>query len=141
MQCYNSARRARPSRPFNLCPVSKLAKVAKIIDISQDVLKNILSFSVLIPHAVLNLMQTNSVYQFGPFQLLPSERLLLRGENVVELPPKVFDTLVMLVRESGHVVEKDEIMRAIWPDSFVEESNLTRNISVLRKALNPDSSH
>src|SRR5687767_10820154 len=86
-------------------------------------------------------MRNNQVYQFGPFQLLPSERLLLRGENVVELAPKVFDTLVMLVRDSGHVVEKDEIMRAIWPDHFVEESNLTRNISLLRKALNSDNPH
>ena len=86
-------------------------------------------------------MRNSQVYQFGPFQLLPNERLLLRGENVVELPPKVFDTLVMLVRERGHVVGKNEIMRAIWPDSFVEESNLTRNISVLRKALNSDNPH
>ena len=86
-------------------------------------------------------MRNAQVYQFGPFQLLPSERLLLREENVVELPPKVFDTLVMLVRDSGHVVGKDEIMRAIWPDSFVEESNLTRNISLLRKALNSEDPH
>ena len=86
-------------------------------------------------------MRNPQVYQFGPFQLIPSERLLLRGDDVVELPPKVFDTLVMLVRESGHVVEKDEIMRAIWPDAFVEESNLTRNISVLRKALNSEDAH
>lgn len=82
-------------------------------------------------------MRNNQGYQFGPFQLIPSERLLLRGTDVVELPPKVFDTLVMLVRDSGHVVSKEELMRAIWPDSFVEEGNLTRNISVLRKALNP----
>jgi Tol biopolymer transport system component/DNA-binding winged helix-turn-helix (wHTH) protein len=86
-------------------------------------------------------MRNTQVYQFGPFQLLPSERLLLHGETVVELPPKVFDTLVMLVRDSGHVVGKDEIMRAIWPDSFVEESNLTRNISLLRKALNSEDPH
>lgn len=86
-------------------------------------------------------MRNTQVYQFGPFQLLPSERLLLRGENVVELPPKVFDTLVILVQDSGHVVGKDEIMRAIWPDSFVEESNLTRNVSLLRKALNSEDPH
>jgi eukaryotic-like serine/threonine-protein kinase len=87
-------------------------------------------------------MRDSQVYQFGPFQLIPSERLLLRGTEIVELPPKVFDTLVMLVRESGHVVAKDEIMQAIWPDSYVEEGNLTRNISVLRKALiSNDSPH
>jgi len=84
-------------------------------------------------------MRDSQVYQFGPFQLIPSERLLLRGTEVIELPPKVFDTLLILVRDTGHVVAKDEIMRAIWPDSFVEEGNLTRNISVLRKALNPEN--
>jgi Tol biopolymer transport system component/DNA-binding winged helix-turn-helix (wHTH) protein len=85
-------------------------------------------------------MRNSQIYQFGPFQLIPSERLLLRGAEIVELPPKVFDTLVLLVRDNGHVVAKDEIMRTIWPDSFVEEGNLTRNISVLRKALNSENS-
>lgn len=85
-------------------------------------------------------MPTGQIYKFGHFELLPAERLLLRGDQIVELPPKVFDTLVILVRNRGHVVEKDEIMRSVWPDSFVEEGNLTRNIFVLRRALNQEDS-
>ncbi len=75
------------------------------------------------------------VYEFGPFRLNPPERLLLRGAMVVPLTPKVFDTLVVLVKNSGHVVSKDELMREIWPDTNVEEANLTQNVSILRKML------
>lgn len=79
--------------------------------------------------------QPGYVYEFGPFRLNPPERLLLCGTKAVPLTPKVFDTLVMLVSNSGHVVGKDELMSAIWPDTNVEEANLTQNVSVLRKAL------
>ena len=79
--------------------------------------------------------QANTSYQFGPFRLVPAERQLLREEQNVALPPKAFDTLVALVRNSGHALTKDELIKQIWPDSFVEESNLNHNISVLRKAL------
>jgi TolB-like protein/Tfp pilus assembly protein PilF len=79
--------------------------------------------------------QPHYVYEFGPFRLNPPERLLLRGTKAVALTPKVFDTLVMLVRNSGHVVGKDELMNEIWPDTNVEEANLTQNVSVLRKVL------
>ena len=75
-------------------------------------------------------------YEFGPFRLDPAERTLHRGAEPVALPPKVFDTLLVLVRNSGHVVTKDELLRSVWPDNFVEESNLTQNIFLLRKALN-----
>lgn len=74
-------------------------------------------------------------YEFGPFRLDPVERLLLRGNAPVTLTPKVFDILLMLVRNSGRALEKEAFMREIWPDSFVEEGNLNRNISTLRKAL------
>jgi DNA-binding response OmpR family regulator len=74
-------------------------------------------------------------YEFGPFRLEPAERKLWRRNEVVVLTPKAFDTLVLLVRNSGHLLEKDELIRALWPDSFVEEGNLTNNISLLRKAL------
>jgi DNA-binding winged helix-turn-helix (wHTH) protein/TolB-like protein/Tfp pilus assembly protein PilF len=75
------------------------------------------------------------LYEFGPFRLNVTERLLQRSNEAVPLTPKVIDTLVLLVENSGHVLGKDELMRELWPDSFVEESSLTQNISLLRKAL------
>ena len=75
------------------------------------------------------------VYEFGPFRLDVSEHRLLHGEEIVPLGPKVFETLLVLIEHSGHVLEKKELMMRLWPDSFVEESSLTQNISLLRKAL------
>lgn len=80
--------------------------------------------------------QPSRVYGFGPFRLNVTERLLQRSDAEVPLTPKVIDTLVVLVENSGHVLAKDELMSELWPDSFVEESSLTQNISLLRKALN-----
>jgi len=74
-------------------------------------------------------------YEFGPFRLLPTERRVLRGTEVVQLTPKVFDTLLALVQNSGRLIMKDELMKMIWQDSFVEEGNLTQNIFILRKTL------
>ncbi|MGH9936981.1 MAG: winged helix-turn-helix domain-containing protein [Blastocatellia bacterium] len=74
-------------------------------------------------------------YEFGPFRLDTVERLLLRNGQEAPLTPKVFDLLLVLVENSGHIFEKDELMKAIWPDAAVEEASLTRNISTLRKAL------
>lgn len=74
-------------------------------------------------------------YQFGRFHLYPGERLLLRDGEAVALTPKCFDTLVALVENRGRLVDKGELMKAVWPDSFVEEGNLTQNISLLRKSL------
>lgn len=78
---------------------------------------------------------TKRFYEFGPFRLDPSERLLLRDEGEVSLTPKVFDLLLVLVENSGRILEKDKLMKAIWPDSVVEDTNLARNVSTLRKAL------
>src|SRR5437870_2120040 len=75
------------------------------------------------------------LFDFGLFRLDPAERLLLLDGRPVPLEPKVFETLLVLIQDRGRLVEKDELMKKVWPDSFVEESNLTRNISVLRKAL------
>ena len=75
------------------------------------------------------------LYEFGPFRLNVTERLLQRSDVEIPLTPKVIDTLVVLVENSGHVLGKDELMRELWPDSFVEESSLSQNISLLRKAL------
>jgi len=81
---------------------------------------------------------TTELYEFGLFRLEPAERKLLRNNEPVVLTPKAFDTLVLLVRNNGHLLEKDELIRTLWPDSFVEEGNLSNNIFVLRKALGED---
>jgi serine/threonine protein kinase len=65
----------------------------------------------------------------------PEERLLLRGDNPVPLAPKVFETLLTLVQNAGHLIDKDHLMKVVWPDIFVEEGNLTKNIFALRKVL------
>jgi TolB-like protein/DNA-binding winged helix-turn-helix (wHTH) protein/Flp pilus assembly protein TadD len=75
------------------------------------------------------------LYGFGPFCLDTAERLLLRDGEPVPLEPKVFDTLILLIRNSGHLLGKDELMSKVWPDAVVEEGSLSRNISTLRRAL------
>lgn len=84
--------------------------------------------------------QINNLYEFGPFHLDPSERLLLRDGEPIALTPKAFDTLVVLVERSGRLVDKDELMNEVWHDTIVEEVGLARNISSLRKALGEDIS-
>jgi len=83
----------------------------------------------------------NVLYEFGPFQLDPPERLLLCDGQPVPLPPKAFDLLLTLVDRSGHLVEKDELLKAVWPGAFVEEGNLAVTVSLVRKALNDDRGH
>jgi TolB-like protein/DNA-binding winged helix-turn-helix (wHTH) protein/Flp pilus assembly protein TadD len=80
-------------------------------------------------------LQPKAIFGFGAFRLDPAERLLLRGKVPVQLPPKVFDVLVVMVASRGRLLAKDELLRTVWPDSFVEESNLAQHISILRKAL------
>jgi DNA-binding winged helix-turn-helix (wHTH) protein/TolB-like protein/predicted negative regulator of RcsB-dependent stress response len=75
------------------------------------------------------------VYKFGEYRLDPAERLLLRAGEPVPLAPKAFDMLVVLVKHSGHLLSKDQLMQEVWPDAFVEEVNLSVNISALRKVL------
>ena len=79
-------------------------------------------------------------YQFGPYRLDASDRLLYKNADLIALPPKVFDTLLMLVTNHGHVVAKDEMLKQLWPDTFVEDGTLTQYISLLRKALGDDGS-
>jgi DNA-binding winged helix-turn-helix (wHTH) protein/tetratricopeptide (TPR) repeat protein len=74
-------------------------------------------------------------YAFGPFRLVPGERILRRGNQVLPLPPKAFETLLLLVRNPGHLMRKEDLMTALWPDSFVEEVSLASKISLLRKVL------
>jgi len=78
---------------------------------------------------------TNNLYAFGDFRLDPQNRTLRLGEGPVALTPKAFEVLLLLIQHSGQVVSKNELMRAVWPDSFVEESNLTQTVFTLRKAL------
>ncbi|HEX8335439.1 MAG TPA: tetratricopeptide repeat protein [Pyrinomonadaceae bacterium] len=78
---------------------------------------------------------SDRVYEFGPFRLHPLRRVLLRDGSPVALTAKVFDTLLVLVERAGRVVAKDELMAALWPDTAVEENNLTQHVSMLRKAL------
>jgi len=77
----------------------------------------------------------SGVYEFGGFRVEAGRRVLLRAGNPVPLTPKVFDTLLYLVQRKGQLVEKDDLMKAIWPDTVVEENNLSQNISVLRRVL------
>lgn len=79
--------------------------------------------------------QSKHLYEFGPFRLSVPERLLLRDGKVVPLTPKTLDLLLVLVEGHGHLLEKDELMKRVWPDTFVEEANLSYNISLIRKAL------
>ncbi len=74
-------------------------------------------------------------YEFGSFRLDASRALLLRDGEPVALPPKAFETLLLLLREAGRVLKKEEFIAHIWPDCFVEEGNLTQNVFVLRKTL------
>src|SRR5262245_11877694 len=78
---------------------------------------------------------SNFTYEFGPFLVLVDERRLLFDGKQIQLTPKAFDTLLILIQRSGQVLEKKEIMDQIWPDTFVEEATLAQNIFTLRKAL------
>lgn len=89
--------------------------------------------------AVLSSSKTY-IYEFENYRLVPSERLLLCDGQPVSLQPKIFETLLVLVEKSGHLVEKDELMTRLWPDTFVEEATLARNISDLRKSLRENGS-
>src|SRR5262245_17871522 len=77
----------------------------------------------------------NQLYKFGQFCLDVSERVLIRDGRVVPLSPKVFDTLLVLIENRGRILGKDELMQTIWSDTVVEESNLTHNISQIRRSL------
>ena len=77
-------------------------------------------------------------YKFKSFRLDTAERQLLNNGTPISLTPKAFAVLTLLVNRAGHLVEKEELMREVWADSFVEEANLPRVIHTLRKALGED---
>src|SRR5262245_4266811 len=77
----------------------------------------------------------SETYEFGPFRIDASERVLTKEQQAISLTPKAFDTLVVLIRNSSHVVGKDELLKAVWPETFVEEGVLAVNVAAIRKAL------
>ncbi len=79
--------------------------------------------------------ETKNLYAFGPFRFDARERLLSREDRPIPLPPKAIELLYVLVENTGHLVEKDDLMKQVWPDTYVEEGNLNKNISILRKTL------
>jgi DNA-binding winged helix-turn-helix (wHTH) protein len=88
----------------------------------------------------MELLEQN-IYSFAGFEINGNERVLRDGAETIALPPKVFDTLLLLVRNSGHVLAKERMLDEIWEGSFVEENNLAQNISALRKVLRETSAN
>lgn len=83
-------------------------------------------------------MTAAATYEFGPYRLDVAARRLTRGAEVIALTPKAFDVLLALIERRDRVVDKSELMKLVWPDSFVEEANLSQTIFVLRKTLGED---
>lgn len=81
------------------------------------------------------LMTTDSVYEFGPFRVDVGKRVLMRGSEAISLTPKAFELLVLMVRSQGRALSKRELMSKLWPDTFVEEANLTFQVATVRRAL------
>src|SRR5260370_31459804 len=76
-----------------------------------------------------------SYYEFGPYRFEPEQRVLTRDGEAVSLTPKATEILTVLLKNPGQLVEKEELMREVWPNTFVEEANLTQNIFTLRRAI------
>ncbi len=86
-------------------------------------------------------MAHQHIYAFGAFRLDPQQKILLRDGERLPLHPKTFATLLALLESSGAVITKDDLLAQVWPGTFVEESSLTKNISLLRKTLNNGHAH
>ena len=84
--------------------------------------------------------QTKEFSDFGPFRVDLRRRVLLRNGEPISLPGKAFDVLVLLLENAGSTVTKDDLLKAVWPDAFVEEGNLTQTVFLLRKALGDSDS-
>src|SRR4029450_889513 len=80
------------------------------------------------------------IHRFSDFTIDIEQKVLLRGGKAIPIAPKVFETLLALVENHGRIVLKEELMKRLWPDTFVEESNLTFNIQQLRKSLGDKAS-
>jgi DNA-binding response OmpR family regulator len=86
-------------------------------------------------------VQTRLIYEFDEFQLDPEERKLWRRGQVMPLHGKAFEMLLVLIRNRGRLLTKDELFQLVWPDQIVEESNLTVNMSAIRRALGERASN
>ena len=117
--------------PGEFCGKESRLKAAESLFLSHDRLKAPSSR----PPQDHSSKQSSCTYVFGSFYLDPTEHRLVRDGQDLRLAPKVFETLVLLVENRGLLVDKDELMKRLWPDTFVEEVTLARNISLLRKAL------
>ncbi len=84
---------------------------------------------------------TGHYYEFGPYRLETNERILLREGQHVPLTPKAFETLLALVESGGHILDKEDLLKKVWPDTFVEEVSLAKKVSILRKVLGEDGDH
>jgi len=80
-------------------------------------------------------------FSFGPFVLIPDRQILLRGETPVRLGNRAFEILAILVQRAGELISKQELISLVWPDTFVDESNLKVNIAAIRRALDAGGSH
>lgn len=127
------------TKPFNMDELRARLQIGlKMVKLQSDLAKRIneLEEALSRTRKLQGLLKKDlNVYKFGNFVLNPVERLLLRNGRPVVLTAKVFDLLLILVQNSGHLVHKDELIRDIWPDCIIEENNLTVNMSMLRKAL------
>ena len=79
--------------------------------------------------------KVREIYEFGPFRVDVERELLLRDGEPIAITPKTFQILLVLLRHNQQVVTKDDLLKEVWPDTFVEEANLSRNVFLLRKAL------
>lgn len=111
----------------------RLREYLQFCEGKSSAVRSIVSQQII--NAVMS-QQATDLYEFGPFRIDTRNRLLFRDNQPIPLKPKVVDTLLLLIENSGRVLEKDELIQKLWPDTFVEEANLTQNIYVLRKALN-----
>src|ERR1700726_2564795 len=89
--------------------------------------------------SLYKLVSMSNFYRFGQFVLDPGRRTLFRADSPVSLTPKAFDVLLFLAQNPNRLVTKEELLRAVWGDTFVEEGNVTQYISHLRKALGDNS--
>src|SRR5689334_9328759 len=87
------------------------------------------------------MLLANPHYRFGEFTVDTDQKVLLRQGKELPLTPKLFETLLILVENSGRIVQKEQFMERLWPHSFVEEANLTSNIQQLRKSLGDNARH
>src|SRR3954447_13895741 len=85
--------------------------------------------------------ENRRVFEFGPYRVEVDKRLLTRDGRAVALQPKTFDLLLLLLEGEGRVLTKSELLRSLWPDTFVEDGNLAFQISTLRKALGENSGY